>query len=239
MKITHVSEALDFSGLEKKIGYIFKDKSLIQTALTRSSYSNELKAHHIKSECNERLEFLGDSVLSFITAEYIFEQYKKLPEGQLTKLRAAVVCENALYEYSTQLEIGLYLLIGKAEIDGRQRRSTLSDAFEALLAAIYLDSGSIDVAKSFALPFISKNCEVMLKSGLYEDNKSRLQEFIQRNPGDELEYKLLEESGPPHDRVFTVAVFLNSNKIGIGTGKTKRAAEQLAAKEALSLFGEA
>ncbi len=235
---TTMNEPRDICGLEEKIGYTFKNKEFLKTALTRSSFANDLKAHHIQSECNERLEFLGDSVLSFITADYIYNFYKKLPEGQLTKLRAAVVCETALFEYAKQLEIGLYLLIGKAETDGRQRRSTLADAFEAILAAIYLDSGSLDKARDFALPFIIKNCEEVLKSGIYEDNKSRLQTFIQQNPGDILEYKLLEEKGPPHDRMFSAAVFLNSNKIGSGTGRTKRAAEQAAAREALNLFGE-
>jgi len=230
---------LNFGELEKRIEYSFQDKSLIKTALTRSSYSNEQKMKNEFLRCNERLEFLGDSVLSLITSVYIFKNYKKLPEGELTKLRAAVVCESALFEYSKEIGMGNYLFVGHCEeiTGGRERRSSLADAFEALLAAIYLDGG-FEKAQGFVLPFVTRHAETLMKKGLCDDYKSRLQMFIQQTKGDTLVYELTDESGPAHQKNFTVEVHLNSNVIGKGTGTSKREAEQIAAREALVLFGE-
>lgn len=230
---------LPLSGLEKKIGYIFKNKKLAETALTHSSYANELHAHgKTDVKCYERLEFLGDSVLSIITSDYLFEQYTVLDEGDLTKIRAAAVCEGALYEYSKSFSAGDYMLIGHGEeiTNGRERRSILADIFEALLAAIYIDGG-YRAAKEFALPYVAKKIEVLTSRGTNEDCKTLLQQFVQQNRGDILEYILVGEEGPAHDRSFTVEVHLNNNRIGSGSGGTKREAEQHAAREALILFG--
>ena len=217
--------------LEQNIGYIFKNKELLQLAVTHSSYANE-KGNHNN---NERLEFLGDSVLGFITAEYLFSTRKDLPEGQLTKLRANAVCEKSLAVFANEIGLGNYLLLGKGEImtGGRERPSILSDAFESVIAAIYLDGG-MEEAKKFVLRFVSKS-ETDVKA--VTDYKTLLQEVIQKNPDEHLNYVLAAESGPDHDKTFTVEVYLNSNLIGTGTGHSKKKAEQSAAKEALALMG--
>lgn len=229
----------NFAELEQKISYSFSDKGLVRTALTRSSYANEQKTKNTSLQSNERLEFLGDSVLSLITSVFIFQNYKKLPEGELTKLRASVVCETALFEYAKEISLGSYLYVGNCEESGggRERRSSLADAFEALLAAIYLDS-NFETAQKFVLPFVQKHASALMKKGLCDDYKSRLQMFIQQTKGDTLEYELSDESGPAHMKRFSVEVHLNTNVIGRGTGTSKREAEQCAAKEALILFGE-
>ncbi len=221
--------------LEKNLGYTFKNKELMERALTHSSYSNEMKK---AVESNERLEFLGDSVLSIITSEYLFKHYRHLPEGELTKLRAALVCEKSLCEISRQLKIGDYLKLGKGEDNtgGRTRPSILADAFEAMLAAIYLDSG-IKSSRDFVLPFIKEKL-THIDSISALDYKTTLQEIIQQNPEEHLEYRLAGQTGPDHDKQFTIEVLLNSNVIGQGTGHSKKAAEQAAAKEALKLMGE-
>ncbi len=221
--------------IEKNLKYTFKNKELLSTALTHSSYSNEKKKG---TESNERLEFLGDSVLSIITSEYLFKEYSHQPEGELTKLRAALVCEKSLCEISRELGIGECLKLGHGEehTGGRQRPSILADAFEAMLAAIYLDSG-MDSARSFVLPFIKEKLK-NIDSTSALDYKTTLQEIIQQNPEEQLEYRLTGESGPDHDKRFEVEVLLNSNIIGRGEGHSKKAAEQAAAKEALKLMGE-
>ena len=219
--------------LESKIGYKFKDIHLLETALTHSSYANENGDGHNKS--NERLEFLGDSVLGFITAERFYIHYQKFPEGELTKLRAATVCEKSLSEFARQLGLGEYLLLGKGEIctGGKDRPSILADAFEALIAAIYIDGG-MDAAKGFVLSYVD---EAVKKHRGFKDYKTVLQEVIQRNPGEIVEYVLVNESGPDHDKRFEVEVHLNSNVIGRGIGTSKKKAEQEAAREALALMG--
>ncbi len=225
--------------LEERIGYIFKNKKLIETALTHSSYSNELHARGINDrECYERLEFLGDSVLSIIASDYLFENYKQLAEGDLTKIRAASVCEGALYEYSKKFGAGEFLYIGHGEeiTNGRERRSILADIFEAILAAIYLDGG-FRYAREFALPYLSEKIGQLVRHGSNDDCKTALQQFVQKTPGDILEYVMTKEEGPPHDRSFYFEVRLNNNCIGRGVGSTKREAEQCAAREALVLFG--
>ena len=219
---------------EEILGYKFKNIKLLENALTHSSYANEV---HSSLGSNERLEFLGDSVLSIIVSEYLYKNYKKLPEGELTKLRASLVCEKTLCMFSKQLNVGDYILLGKGEANnhGNERASILADAFEAILAAIFLDGG-IEVAKNHVLKFIIPE----LENGEYDlfiDYKTALQEIIQRNPEERLTYVLVDESGPDHDKRFTVEVHLNSNVLGTGIGKSKKQAEQEAAHQALTLMG--
>lgn len=214
--------------LQKNLGYEFKDISLLETALTHSSYANEKGA-----ECNERLEFLGDAVLGFISANYFYCNLN-LPEGELTKHRAARVCENALCLFAKELDIGSVLFLGKGEerMGGRTKPSMLADAFEAVLAAVYLDGG-LDEAKKIALRFVARHDSLDNS----KDYKTTLQEVVQRNPEEKVEYVLVDESGPAHDRHFVFEVHLNSNVIGRGEGRSKKIAEQMAAKEALELMG--
>ena len=220
--------------LEKKICYTFNNKFYAETALTHSSYANEVKNGKM---CNERMEFLGDAVLSIIVSDYLFNNFKKKAEGDLSKLRASLVCEKALCTYATQLGLGECLLLGRGEKSsgGRERPSILADAFEAVIAAIYLDSG-IDEARKFVLPFIIKEIERPATTH-FKDYKTMLQEIVQQNSGERLEYVLVEEKGPDHDKHFVYEVHLNSNVIGRGGGRSKRDAEQQAAHEALSLMG--
>ncbi len=238
--------ALPLENLEKKLGYRFSSRALLRSALTHSSYSNETGARNHHLLCNERLEFLGDSVLSIITSEYLYQTFSELPEGDLTRMRAAVVCEEALASYSQKLDLGAYLLLGRGESNngGAQKPAVIADAFEAVLAAIYLDAGAehgIATVKAFLLPFIIEAVGALPKTtgGYHADHKSRLQEFIQRekDPG-ALEYRVTGERGPDHAKTFEVGVFLDSNCIGRGVGHSKRQAEQAAAKDALALFGE-
>lgn len=221
--------------LEKNLKYKFNNLTLLKNALTHSSYANEVR-NGITS--NERLEFLGDSVLSIIVSDYIFNNFPKLPEGELTKLRASLVCEKSLCGFSRELQLGKYLLLGKGEEKGggRERDSILADAFEAVLAAIYLDGG-YDVARNHALRFVLREIEHP-EDDVFKDYKTVLQEIIQRNPEETVTYVLVQQTGPDHDKVFTVDVKLNSNTIGSGSGKSKKQAEQMAAKQALELMGE-
>ena len=216
---------------ENLIGYSFKDKTLLLKALSHSSFANE---KHSPKDSNERLEFLGDSVLGFITAEYYYKSFT-LPEGELTRLRAATVCEKALYEFSKEIELSRFIFLGKGEdlTGGRTRPSINSDAFEAVIAAIYLDGG-MEEAKRFVLRFVEKHAK---NQGSFKDYKTKLQEVIQKNPEELLEYVLVDETGPDHNKTFTVEVHLNSNVIGKGIGKSKKNAEQEAAREALALMG--
>lgn len=237
--MSHVSP-FGAHALEGKIKYQFQDKMLLQRALTHSSYSNEsgAKNHHLL--CNERLEFLGDSVLSLITSKYLYREFPDCPEGELTRMRAEVVCERALSGYSEKIELGKYLLLGVGEEknQGRRRKSILADAFEALLASIYIDAGddAYAVCEKFLMPFIKEEITNLRMSGFSADAKTRLQQFVQQAEGDFLEYVTVSESGPDHMKVFCVEARLNSNVIGRGEGRSKRAAEQNAAKEALKLF---
>ena len=221
---------------ESKIGYIFKDKFLLSLALTHTSYANEAKRN---KNHNERLEFLGDSVLSIIVSEYLYTNFFNMPEGELSKTRAALVCEKSIAGFAREIDLGDYLLLGRGEAanGGKERDSILSDAFEAVIAAMYLDGG-IEPAKKFVLDFISKNVDKDNFSSPFVDYKTELQEIIQQNKEEKVEYVVVDESGPAHDKRFVVEVHLNSNVIGRGTGKSKKHAEQLAAKEALELMGE-
>lgn len=226
--------------LEEKIGYKFKNKEILEEALTHSSYSNELNQKHIHRRCNERLEFLGDSVLSIIVSEYLYEQYSSEAEGKLTNRRRELVCEKALAHYSTKLGLGEYLMLGKGEDrnGGRQNKSILADAFEALLAAIYLDAspnGKAEVSR-FLLPYITNEMSAASISGESIDYKTLLQQFTQQTDGELPEYVEICETGPAHMKNFEVEVRLNNNIIGRGKGKTKKEAEQNAAEEACRLF---
>ncbi len=221
----------NLKALENELGYTFQNPALLDRALTHSSYANEREA----LGDNERLEFLGDSVLGFITAEYLFSEHRGVPEGELTRLRAYAVCEKSLDVYAREIGLGDYLLLGKGEerTGGRERASVLSDAFEAVIAAIYLDGG-IEAAKKFVLRFVRPYVEA---KPVFKDYKTMLQEVTQKNPGETLEYVLVSESGPDHDKHFEVEVHLNSNVIGRGSGPSKKKAEQDAAREALALMG--
>ena len=206
----------DLAELEKKLQYTFRDKELLRTALTHSSYANE---HKGKAVCNERLEFLGDAVLGVVVADYLYLHFPDMPEGELTKKRAALVCEKALSGFSRQLGLGEYLRLSRGEqhSGGKDRSSILCEVFEAVIAAIY------QIKQAGTRPF--------------KDYKTTLQEIIQQNPEEELRYVLTGESGPDHDKHFTVEVHLNSNVIGKGGGRSKKEAEQQAAREALELMG--
>ena len=221
--------------LEENLRYEFKNKKLLINALTHSSYANEAR-DGVSS--NERMEFLGDSVLSIVVSEYIYKEFNNLPEGELTKLRASLVCEKSLCQFSRELDLGKYLRLGKGEDKGggRERDSILADAFEAVLAAMYLDGG-FNVAKNHVMRFI-KNELKHTDDEVFKDYKTALQEIIQKNPEESVTYILTKESGPDHDKVFEVEVRLNSNTIGKGMGKNKKQAEQSAAKEALRLMGK-
>lgn len=222
------------SELEEILGYTFKNPELLKNALTHSSYANETHSH---LGSNERLEFLGDSVLSLIVSEYIYKNFKNLPEGELTKLRASLVCEKSLCGFSKEMRLGDFLLLGKGEQHnhGNERASILADAFEAVLAAIYLDGG-FEAAKKHVMRFILPELKDR-DDEVFKDYKTSLQEVIQKNPEERLVYVLSNESGPDHDKRFTVEVHLNSNVIGSGEGKSKKQAEQEAARQALLLMG--
>lgn len=225
---------INYEEFEDKIGHHFKNRDLLTEAFTHSSYANENK---LGRRYNERLEFLGDSVLSLVVSRHLFTKYPELPEGELTKVRAALVCEKALDVFASKINLGKYLLLGKGEeaTGGRQRSSILADAFEAVIAAVYLDGG-FETANEYVLKFIPETLEDC-KNISFHDYKTRLQEVIQKNPEDIIEYELVEESGPDHNKLFVVEVTLDTNVIGKGRGRSKKEAEQMAAKEALSLMG--
>ena len=230
----------DISTLEERIGYSFKNKNILKEALTHSSYANELKARKQEAVCNERLEFLGDSVLSVVVSEYLFEKFSSNPEGELTQRRALLVQSASLAAYSRSIGLGdhLYLGHGEEKNRGRERQSTLENAFEALVAAIYLDAGEngLDAVRRFVLPIVDKYLEENYDYK-HIDAKTELQQIIQQAEGDFLEYVVIAEHGPDHKKEFEVVARLNSNIIGRGKGNSKREAEQNAAKEALKLFG--
>ena len=219
--------------LQQVIHYQFHNITFLEVSLTHSSYANEMR-HQVRY--NERQEFLGDAVLSIIVSDYLFNNYT-VPEGDLTKLRAALVCERSLDVMANKIGLGDYLRLGHGEemTGGRTRPSIIADAFEALIAAIYLDSG-IESAREFVLPFVIEMLEHE-DSLSFKDYKTILQEIIQQNPEEKLVYKLVGEKGPDHDKRFVVEVLLNSNVIGKGQGRSKKTAEQMAAKEALELMG--
>ncbi len=225
--------SLDPSYLEDTIGYNFKNRKYLMTALTHSSYANE--SRHLES--NERLEFLGDAVLSIVVSEHLYAKFRSKQEGELTRLRASLVCENTLYGFAKKIQLGEYIRLGHGEIHsgGNKRPSILADGFEALIAAIFLDGG-MEEARRFILEFITDDL-IYEGTNRPHDYKTMLQEIIQQNAEENLSYVLVGESGPDHNKHFSVEVHLNSNVIGKGGGRSKKEAEQNAAKEALELMG--
>lgn len=221
----------DLKLLEKKIGYTFNDRHLLKKAMIHSSYANE--KHLPKYECNERLEFLGDAVLEIISSEFLFYEHKKMPEGELTKTRASMVCEPALAFCAREIGLGEYLLLGKGEeaTGGRKRDSITSDALEALIGAVYIDGGFAS-AKEFVHQFVLNDLE---HKKLFYDSKTILQEVVQ-GEHEQLTYVLTDESGPDHNKSFTVRACIGERVIGSGTGHTKKAAEQEAAYQALLML---
>lgn len=215
--------------LQQKIGYQFKEKKLLTRAMTHSSYINEKKLK--KTDCNERLEFLGDAVLELISSEYLFFEHQELPEGELTKMRASMVCEKALAFCARELSLGDYLLLGKGEdsTGGRKRDSITSDALEALIGAIYLDGGFAN-AKEFVLKHVLNDLE---GKRLFFDSKTILQEIVQGNLDKSISYQLVKEEGPDHNKSFWVEVLIGDVSFGEGIGRTKKAAEQEAAYQAI------
>ena len=217
------------NGFESKINYTFKNVKLLEQALCHSSHTNEIKASRLSS--NERLEFLGDAVLELVSSEFLFERHPDYPEGDLTKLRASLVCEPALASAARGIDIGQHLLLGKGEesTGGRQRESITSDALEAVIGAIYLDSG-IEAARKFILEFILNDIE---NKQLFHDSKTTLQEVVQGTSKGAIVYTLIREEGPDHNKTFTVAISIGGEDVGVGVGRTKKAAEQVAAYQAL------
>ena len=223
--------------LEKKLNYTFRNSELLQEALNHSSYANEHRSAHLHS--NERLEFLGDSVLGFVTAEFLFLRHPEAPEGDLTRIRAALVCEQSLYEVAQRLDLGQYLKLGRGEEagGGRERTSILADAVEAVFAAVYLDGG-IDAARE-----LIHRCllDVQRESVVEErrrDYKTALQELVQRQADQVLTYRMAGEQGPDHAKTFRAEVLLNGAVIGAGDGHSKKEAEQAADKAALGALDE-
>ncbi len=222
--------------LEKNIGYKFKNRAYLMEALTHSSFANEQRDRNVCARSNERMEFLGDAVVSIISAKFLYEKFPDMDEGELSKLRSSLVCTSSLSEFARRIRLGEYLFLGRGEINtgGADRASILENAFEALTAAIYLDGG-MEEARKFVLGFLSKAVESHHIN--FKDYKTQLQEVIQENPGENVYYVITGEKGPDHNKVFEAEVRLNHNVIGQGTGKSKKSAEQAAAKEALRLMG--
>lgn len=215
--------------LEKKIGYCYKNKALLQQALTHSSFANEQKIN--KSKDYERLEFLGDAVLELVSSEFLYETNPEMPEGNLTRLRASMVCEPALAYCARDLELYQYIRLGKGEemTGGRHRDSIISDVMEAVIGSLYLDGG-FEIAHKFIHRFVLSDLE---DKKLFYDAKTVLQEMVQEAPQGSLSYKLLKEEGPDHDKCFYVEAFINEKAVSQGVGRTKKAAEQQAAYEAI------
>ena len=217
---------------EKKIGYTFRDKKLLRQALTHSSFANEKRLNKLSN--NERLEFLGDAVLELTSSEYLFHEHEKMPEGDLTKLRASLVCESTLALCARELALGEYILLGKGEAatGGRERESILSDAMEALIGAIYLDGG-LTSAKEFIGRYILSDME---HKKLFFDSKTILQEIVQSEYKKQLCYELLSEEGPDHNKKFTVLAHMEGTPLAQGVGRTKKAAEQNAAYHSILML---
>lgn len=214
------------------IGYRFTDDSYLRIALTHSSYANESRSKNV--QYNERLEFLGDSVLGLIVSRYIFENFPQLPEGKLTKMRAAVVCERSLWECAVNIDLGKYLILGHGEerMGGRTRMSILADAFEALIAAIYLDSG-IETVREWVLGQLHETIIAASRGKMFKDYKTEFQEVVQQNGDVDIRYEVIGENGPDHNKTFVVEVYLNGEMMGCGEGTSKKKAEQQAAQNAL------
>ena len=224
------------TALEERLGYSFRNRALLETALTHSSYANENRASGIV--CNERLEFLGDSVLGVTVADFLYRHFTDMPEGRMTRLRAELVCEQSLHRVALELHLGDYLRLGKGEEHngGRKRASILSDAVEAVIAAMYLDAG-METAAGFIHRCLLDDVRA-IETPSFTDYKTSLQELVQRHSGQVLSYELVGEEGPDHAKTFRVQVCLNGDPIGRGTGRTKKEAEQTAAANALEALRE-
>ena len=218
--------------LEAKIGYTFQNQELLTTALTHSSYANERHSEH--SQSYERLEFLGDSILGYVTAEFLYRHEPHLPEGRMTRLRAELVCEQSLHQVAQRLGLGAYMRLGRGEehTGGRERPSILADMVESIIAAMYLDSGSLEEPRRFIMAQILQNAEIG-ETHRSADYKTELQELVQRKANQVISYELIGESGPDHCKVFSFRVSINGVSAGEGSGRTKKEAEQMAACEAL------
>ena len=224
------------TALEERLGYSFRNRALLETALTHSSYANENRASGIV--CNERLEFLGDSVLGVTVADFLYRHFPDMPEGRMTRLRAELVCEQSLHRVALELHLGDYLCLGKGEEHngGRKRASILSDAVEAVIAAMYLDAG-METAAGFIHRCLLDDVRA-IETPTFTDYKTSLQELVQRHSGQVLSYELVGEEGPDHAKTFRVQVCLNGDPIGRGIGRTKKEAEQAAAANALEALRE-
>ena len=224
------------TALEERLGYSFRNRALLETALTHSSYANENRASGIV--CNERLEFLGDSVLGVTVADFLYRHFHDMPEGRMTRLRAELVCEQSLHRVALELHLGDYLRLGKGEEHngGRKRASILSDAVEAVIAAMYLDAG-METAAGFIHRCLLDDVRA-IETPTFTDYKTSLQELVQRHSGQVLSYELVGEEGPDHAKTFRVQVCLNGDPIGRGIGRTKKEAEQAAAATALEALRE-
>lgn len=232
---------LNTEKLQKDIGYSFNDPDILRLALTHSSYAYELRQKKVDCDSNERLEFLGDSVISIISTSYLYKKYPLLSEGELSRLRAGAICTASLSGFAQSISLGEYLLLGCGEDKGggRENPTILENAFEALLGAIYLDSDcNIPEVSRFVLPLIEKEVNEAIASGSTDDCKSKLQQIVQQMPDQALSYVQTDRQGPDNAPIFTVEARLNSNVIGRGVGTSKRRAEQAAAKEALLFFGK-
>lgn len=226
---------VDLLDFEKVIAYEFKDKKLLAQALCHSSYANENRK--IDFENNERLEFLGDAVLELVISDYIFKNYTSMPEGELTKFRASIVCEATLAKQATKLKIGEYIMLGKGEksMGGNKRDSVLADTFEALIGAIYLDNG-IECVKKYILDIMSSTILKLQTSFKTMDYKTYLQEIIQKHNRETVKYEIIKEQGPDHSKEFVAVAIHNGKNLGKGCGKTKKEAEQNAALDALNKY---
>lgn len=218
--------------LEQKIKYEFKDKELLKKALTHTSYAYERNI-----DSNEKLEFLGDSILEFISSEYLYLNFPKLKEGEMTKVRATVVCESSLYKIAKKLEFGSFLYLGKSELasGGNDRPAILADSVEAVIAAMYLDGG-LEPAKIFIIENLASEIEAASKNVGLKDYKTVLQEKLQMHGDVKIEYIIISEKGPDHDKTFEAEVSCNNKKLATGTGKTKKQAEMRAAEKALEVI---
>lgn len=219
--------------LEAKLGYTFQNRKLLEHALTHSSYANE---HREGLTSNERLEFLGDSVLGMVVADHLYRTHMDMPEGELTRTRAALVCEGSLYEVAKRLGLGGYLRLGKGEDagGGRSRPSILADAVESVLAAVYLDGGIAEARRLIRALILDREVE----KAVDRDYKTALQELVQRESGQVLAYRAVGERGPDHAKIFIMEVALNGKNVGVGEGRTKKEAEQMAARAALERLME-
>lgn len=234
----NVQRAKFLEPLQDNLNYRFNNINLLINALTHSSYANENKMKI--TENNERLEFLGDTILNLIVSQYLYKKYPYYPEGELTKIRAKVVCESSLAFAARKIDLGKYLLLGKGEesTGGRDRESILADASEALVGAIYLDSDFEVINKLLLELFEADIVYAVAKGALFIDYKTNLQENLQKITRDKIEYKVVKEEGPDHNKIFYINIIINNKVVGTGIGRNKKEAEQMAAKEALLIMGD-